>query len=77
MFLSSVRQSAEHMNQLPRLKVQVTDQGQRIYPWLSRPLHISWTFAVIFIKLYPNIPLSEIMYRTYNSATQTQGQSND
>ena len=50
MFLS-VRWCAEHMTQLPRLKV--TGQGQRIYPLILCPLHISWTLQRIFIKLHP------------------------
>ena len=71
MFISE-RLCAEHMTQLPRLKV--TSQGQVIYPWISCPLHIFWTLRAIFIKLYPNVPLSETMCRTYDSATHTQGQ---
>ena len=38
-----VRQCAESMSQLQRLKVKVTVQGQRLYPWILCPLHISWT----------------------------------
>ena len=71
MFLS-VRRCAEHMTQLLRLKV--TGQGQGIYPWISCPLHISWTLWTLFIKLHPNVPLSEVVCRTNDSATQTQGQ---
>ena len=41
---------------------------------LSCPLHISWTLRKIFIKLRSNVPLSEKVCRTHNSATQTQGQ---
>ena len=70
-----VRLCAEHMTQLPRLKV--TGQGQMIYSWISCPSHISWTIEAIFIKLHPNIPLIEIMCRTYDSATQTQGQGHN
>ena len=62
------------MTQLPRLKVKVTGQGQRIYPWISCLLHISWTLEAIFINLHPNISLCEIMCRTYDLASQTQGQ---
>ena len=29
---------------------------------------------MIFIKLHPNVPLSEMVCRTYDSAAQTQGQ---
>ena len=39
---------AEHMTKLPRLWVKVTGQGQRIYPWISGPLHISWTLFINF-----------------------------
>ena len=35
-----VRRFAEHMTQLPRLKVNVTGQGQMICSWISCPLHI-------------------------------------
>ena len=59
------------MSKLPRLKVKVTGQDQRIYPWILCPLHISWTLEAIFIKLHPNITFSEIMCRSYDSATQT------
>ena len=68
MFLS-LRRCAEHMNQLPRLKVT----GQGIYPWISCLLYISWTIWTIFIKLHPNVPLGEVVCRTNNAATQTQG----
>ena len=40
------------------------------------PLNISWTLWTILIKLnklHPNVPLSETMRRTYDSAMQTQG----
>ena len=63
---------AEHITQLSRLKA--TGQGQRINPWIRFLLHISWTLQAIFINFHPNIPLSEIMWRTYDSATQTQCQ---
>ena len=45
-----VRRCAEHMTQLPRLKV--TGQGQRIYPWISCPFHISWTIEAIFTQIF-------------------------
>ena len=48
-----VTRCAEHMTQLPRLKV--TGQGQRIYPWISCPLHISWTLELVslnFIQMF-------------------------
>ena len=66
----SVRRWAEHITQLPRLKVT----GQGIYPWILCPLHISWILKAIFSKRHPNVPLSETMCRTYDLATQTQGQ---
>ena len=56
-----VIQCAEFMTQLCRVKVKVTLQGHGIYPWLSCPLHISSTLWKNFIKLHPNVPLSEIM----------------
>ena len=70
----SVRRFAEHINKLPRLKVKVTGQSKWIYPWSSCPFHISWTLWAIFIKLQPNIHLSAMMCRPYDSVTQTQGQ---
>ena len=73
MFLP-VRRCAEHMTQLPKLKVKVVGQGQRIYPSILGRLHISWTFQAVFNTLHPNVPLSVTMCRTYDSAMQTQGQ---
>ena len=67
-----VRGCAEHITQLPRLNV--TGQGQKIYLLILCPLHFSLALQAIFIKLYPNVPLSVIMCRTYDSAMQTQGQ---
>ena len=43
-------------------------------PFNSCLLHISWTVWTIFIKLHPNVPLSEVVCRANDSATQTQGQ---
>ena len=43
-------------------------------PLVSFPRHISWTLWTIFIKLYPNVSLIKTIYKTHNSATQTQGQ---
>ena len=65
----SVRQCAQHMTQLPRLKVKVTGKG--IYLWILCRHHISWTDWAIFIKLHPNVPLSETMCKTYDLATQS------
>ena len=67
MFLS-VRRCAEPMTQLPRLRFA----GQ--CHLISCLLHISWTLWAIFIKLQPNVPLSETMCRTYDSTMQTQSQ---
>ena len=53
-----------------RLKVT----GQGIYPWISCPLHISSTLLTISFKFHPKAPLGETMCRTYDSATQIQGQ---
>ena len=39
---------------------------------LSCPLHISWTLWMIFIKLHSNVPLSDVLCRTNDSAMQTQ-----
>ena len=69
----SVRQCAEPMTLLHRLKVKVTLQVHGIYLWILCPLHISSTGWKIFIKLHSNVPLSETMCRTHDSATQTQG----
>ena len=57
----TVRQCAEHMAQLPRIKVTVEGHGTIL-------------FLVIFIKLHPNVSLSEKMCRTFDSAMQTAGQ---
>ena len=72
--LISVRRCAGPLTQLPRLKIKVTLQGLRIYPWISCLLHISWTLWTLFIKLHPNVPLNETVCRTHDSAMQTQGQ---
>ena len=42
-------------------------------PFHLCPLHISLTLGMIFIKLHPNVPLSEMVCRTNDSAMQTQG----
>ena len=73
MFIS-VRQCAEPMTQLPRPTAKDTGQGQLIYPLTLCLFHIYWTFWAIFIKLRPNVPLSETMCKTYNSDLQNQGQ---
>ena len=41
------------------------------------PLHISWTFWKIFIKLWSNVCLSETMCRTHNSTMPTRGQGHN
>ena len=72
-FFILVRRCAEHMNKLPRLKVNVTGQVHAINPWILCPLHIL-TLRAIFIYIRPNVPLSKTMCRICNSATQTEGQ---
>ena len=42
-------------------------------PFELCPLHISRALWTIFIKLFPNLPLSELVHRTNELATQTQG----
>ena len=71
------RWRADHITQPPRLKTVVTGRGQRIYPWILCPLHISWALEAVFIKLLPNISLSEIMCRAYDATTQTQGRGHN
>ena len=63
---------AEHMTQLPRLKVTLQSHG--IYHWISCPFHIYWTLWTIFIELPKNVPLSETVCRTHDSAAQAQCQ---
>ena len=41
---------------------------------LSCVLHISWTLWKIFIKLWSNVRLSELMCRNHKSTMPTQGQ---
>ena len=57
---------------------QTQDQGHSSRSWYLPfnlwPLHISWTLWMILIKLYPNVPLSEMVCRNHDSALQTQGQ---
>ena len=70
MFVSLSR-CAKHMTKLYSLEVSVTVQGHGIYPWSWCLLHISWTLWKFFIKLYPNVPLSETVCRSNDSATIT------
>ena len=70
--LASVRRCTEP-TQPCRFKVKVTIEGHEFEPLISCSLLISWTLWKIFIKLWPNVRLSETMCRTYNSAMPTQG----
>ena len=65
---------AEQMTQLPRLKVKVTSQRPRIYPWISCSLHISWTLWSISMILHSYFPLSKKLCWAHDPATQTQCQ---
>ena len=65
------RRCAEHMPQRWILEVNVTVQGQGIYPWSWCLLHISRTLWKFFIKLHPNVPLSETVCRSNDLATKT------
>ena len=56
------------------LKVKVTIEGHEFEPLISFPFHIHFTPGRIFIKLWLNVCLSEMMYRTHNSTMPTQGQ---
>ena len=58
-----VRRCAEHMTQLPRLKV--TGQGQRIYPLNSCQLHTSRTLWLIFMILHLYVPLCKRVCRAH------------
>ena len=69
-----VRQCVELMTQLQRLKVNVTVQGHRLYPWMLCPLHISWTLWKIFIKFWSNAYLIKTVCRAFDSTTQAMGQ---
>ena len=69
MFLS-MRWCAEHMIQLCSIEVNVRVQGHGIYPWSCCLLHISWTLWKFFIKLHPNVSLSETVCRSNDSATK-------
>ena len=65
----SVRQSAEPMTQLCRLKVNSWDLP---FTFMSAPYLIP--FERFFSKLHSNNHLSETVCRTHDSARQTQGQ---
>ena len=65
----SVRWCAAHITQLCRLKISVRGQGQGIYPCIPCPLHISWNLLAIFVKLHPNVPLSESVCSVHGPAT--------
>ena len=69
-----VRQCAEPMTQLQRLKVKVTVKGHRIYPWFFCPPQIFWTLWKIFIKCWSNAYLIKSVCRALDSTTQTMGQ---
>ena len=76
MFLS-VWCCVETLTQLCRHKIKVTLQCHGIYSPISYTLHISGTLWTIFIKLHSNVPISEMMCRALDSATQTQGHHGD
>ena len=57
-----------------QLKVKVTGQGHGFEPWISCPLHISYTPGRIFFKRWSYVCLSETMCRTHNSTMPSQGQ---
>ena len=60
-----------------QLKVKVTIEGHKFEPWISCQRHISFTPGRIFIKLWSNVHLSEIMCRTHNSTMPTQDQGHN
>ena len=68
----SVSRCAEPISQPCQLKV--TGQGHWFEPWISCPLHISYTPGRIFFKLSSYVCLSEMVCRTHNSTMPTQGQ---
>ena len=59
------------MTWLCKLKVKVTIQGHLINPSIG-VRSISPELWIIFIKLHPNIPLSETVCRTYDSRSRSQ-----
>ena len=72
---ASVRWCAEPLTQPSQLKVKVAIESHE--PWISCPLHISFTNGIIFMKLWSNVCLREIMCRTHNTAMPTQGQNHN
>ena len=73
MFIS-VGLCAEPITQPCWLKVKVTIEGHQFEPWILRPLHCH---SDCLVKFGSNVRLSEMMCRTYNSTTQTQGQDHN
>ena len=71
---ASLSRCAEPISQSCQLKVKVTGQGHGFEPWISCPLHISYTPGRIFFKLWSYVCLSETMCRTHKSTMPTQGQ---
>ena len=71
---ASVSRCAEPISQSCQLKVKVTGQGDGFEPWISCPLHISYTPGRIFFKLWSYVCRSETMCRTHNSTMLKQGQ---
>ena len=69
-----VRQCAEPMTQLQRLKVKVTVKGHRLYPWILCLLNISWTLWKIFMKFWSNAYLIKALCWALDSTTQTMDQ---
>ena len=59
---------AEHITELPRLNFNVTGQGQKIYPRISSPCHISWHLWSIFMKFHSCFPFSKSVCTAHNPA---------
>ena len=57
------------------IKIKVNVKSHGIYPWISCPLHISYTTGRIFINVWSNVHLSKLV--SNDSATQTQSQGHD
>ena len=68
----SVRQCAEQMTQLPRLKV--TGQGQGIYPEFCVCSISPEPLGQFSLNFTQKIPTNETMSRAFDPSTYTQGQ---
>ena len=72
---TSVTRCAELITQPCQLKNKVTSQSQEFEPFITCPLHISFTHEKIFIKFGSNVDLSETVGWTYLNHANSRSRS--